>query len=675
VKGQAYHSDATPGRGVDQSLQNALRQNRLWIRSNGRVGKEMDVRMLPSPGFADRDVSNIDFRDAPLRGLDFKNARLRDADFRGADLREVDFTDAKGLLPDNIAGTNLAGAILPANIEVFDDLTALEAASKNSQTLFITMLGACIYSWLTIATTTDSALLINNVSSPLPLISTLIPIVTFYYFTPPILLCLHVYFLLNLQNVWNLLAKLPAIFPDGVPLERKSSPWLLTDLVSFYFRHLRGRMTSLSHIQRALSVFLAWYLVPVTLLAFWLRYLPVRDFLGTIWQTLIVALSLLFATSLHGLAVSTLRMEIISRGSKAMRAVRRKRYAIRIGVTAVLAALLLFFANGAINGTWLADRELLTSPIWKNTGSTFVPWLAARTGISPLLKPNLAHLDVSTKPPSWSGKDEELDSVKGANLSYRDISFANCTGAFAANAHLVGAKLSGAEFTYADLRKSDLSRAVCNDASFAHARLSTARFGAAKMQGAQFYGAFLKKTIFTSDFLRARLGEANKKLSLLGFSSSNFSGAEFTYARMDGCDCRSTLFSKARFLVARICSTDFTGSDLEMAYFTAAIISDCDFELTKLSGSSFDGATLISVNFNRAELSDPNGKLSVVFTNATLRGVDFREASHIESAVFSGACFDSSTKWPDGFDPIKAGAKLDLGAPPPSPAEGAGCDH
>src|SRR6266480_5203514 len=146
----------------------------------------MDVRTLPSSGFADWDVTNVDFRDASLRGLDFKNACVRGADFRGADLREVDFTGAKGLLPGNIAGANLAGATLPANIETFDDLTALEAASKNSQTLFITMLGACIYSWLTIATTTDSALLINNVSSPLPLISTLIPIDTFYYFTPPI---------------------------------------------------------------------------------------------------------------------------------------------------------------------------------------------------------------------------------------------------------------------------------------------------------------------------------------------------------------------------------------------------------------------------------------------------------------------------------------------------------
>lgn len=669
MNGQEPTFDAIPGRARDQSLEADLHQNRLWVRSNGRLGRQMDASAFPSTGFADRDVSNFDFRDAPLRRFNFKNACVRDADFRGADLREVDFTGAKGLLPGTIAGANLAGTILPANIQAFDDLSALEAASKNSQTLFITMLGACIYSWLTIATTTDSALLINNVSSPLPLISTLIPIVTFYYFTPPVLLCLHVYFLFNLQNVWNLLARLPAVFPDGIPLERKSSPWLLTDLVSFYFPHLRVNLTSLSYIQRALSVFLAWYLVPLTLLAFWFRYLPARDFIGTIWQTLIVTLSVLFATSLHALAASTLRMEVTPKGAKGLVEIRRKRRATRFYVTGTLAAILLYFATGAIYGTWRADREFLTSPIWHQTGSSFVPWFCARLGISQLLKPNLSHLDVSTKPASWSGKDNELDSIKGANLSYRDISFADCNETFAANVRFVGANLSGAQLSYSDLRKSDFSRALGRQASFAHARLADAVFGASKMIEAQFYGAQLDRTVFTSDFLRARLDEDNKSRSLLTFSTSDFSGTDFTFAKMNKCDCRSTVFRKSRFLVARLRGVDFTGSDLRMVYFTGASITDCDFELTKLSGSSFDAAILTSVKFDDADFSDRDSKLGSIFTNATLHRVDFSNAHAINSAVFSGAHFDKWTKWPTGFDPIQAGAVLDADESPPIAAK------
>jgi uncharacterized protein YjbI with pentapeptide repeats len=357
-------------------------------------------------------------------------------------------------------------------------------------------------------------------------------------------------------------------------------------------------------------------------------------------------------------------MEITPENREVVREVRRKRRARRLYVTAALTAVLLFFANGVIYGTWRPDHEFLTSPLWHETSSSFVPWLCTRLGISQLLKPNLSHLDVSTKPPSWNGKDEELDSIKGANLSYRNISFANCNETFAANTRFVGANVSGTQFGYGDLRKSDFSRALGKQASFAHARLTKAIFGASKMIEAHFYGAQLDGTIFTSDFLRARLDEDNKSRSLLVFSTADFSGTDFTFARMNECDCRSTIFTKSRFLVARLRGVDFTGSDLRMVYFTGASITDCDFELTKLSGSSFDAAILTSVKFDDADFSDRNNKLGTVFSNAILRGVDFSNAHAISSAVFSGAHFDKSTKWPANFDPIQAGAVADPGEPP-----------
>jgi len=473
---------------------------------------------------------------------------------------------------------------------------------------------------------------------------------------------LLVYFLFNLQNVWNLLARLPAVFPDGIPLERKSSPWLLTDLVSFYFRHLRANLTPLSYAQRILSVLLAWYLVPVTLLAFWFRYLPARDLIGTVWQTSIIILSFFFATSLHGLANSKLRMEVgphDNQPSERTRAVLSKKRAARIFATAALAAVLLFFANGVIYGTWHSDRELLTTPLRAALNSSFVPWVCAHLRIGHFVRPNLAHLDVSTKPTAWNGKDEGLDSIKGGNLSSRDISFADCNGTFAANARFVDTNLSGAQFSYSDLRKSDLTRAFGRETGFAHAQLARVSFGASKMPEAQFYGAHLNETIFTSDFLRARLGEHNKSRSLLGFSSSDFSRGDFSYAEMTKCDCRSTIFARARFLVARLRDVDFTGSDLRMVYFTGASISNCDFELAKLSGSSFDGATLNCVKFNNANFSDRDSKLRTVFSNANLHNVDFSSVPDIRSGVFSGAHFDKSTRWPEGFDPTHAGGTLE----------------
>ena len=631
---------------------------------------------LPPDGFSNQRLAGVDFRDAPLRGADFKGAYLRDTDFRGADLQEANFTDAKGLLPARLAGAHLANATLPATIPAFGDLEALDEASKNARTLFITTLGACIYSWLTIATTTDSALLINNVSSPLPVISTLIPIVTFYYFSPLVLLCLHIYFLFCLQVVWNLLAKLPAVFPDGIPLERKSFPWLLTDLVVFHFRHLRRNLTALSYTQRILSVFLAWYLVPVTLLLFWFRYLPARDLGGSLWHVLVIAFELFFAISLHSLAIATLRFKSLEREARSLQtsaidarlAVRG--IALRIAAAVAVALLLCYCSIGIVNGKWSDDRELRKRPKQFQHLATFLrprsfmPWLAATLGLSSLVKPNLVSREVSTKPASWTGGDNQVDSVRGADLSFRDLSFADCYEVFAPNARFVEADLRGAKFGSSDLRKSDLSRALGDEATFTRARLANTRFGASMMRRTKFYGAQLDQTTFTSDFLRSRLAGPNNGQAMLGFGSSDFSEADFTYAEIDRCDFRSTFFARSRFLVARIKATDFAGSDLSNAHFTGASISSCDFTDTKLYGSSFDRANLTSVVFDGARLADPSCLLVAVFSNTRLSGVDFSKARDIEFAVFTGALYDKTTKWPASFDPIQAGASLDPSSAP-----------
>ncbi len=53
----------------------------------------------------------------------------------------------------------------------------------------------------------------------------------FYLFAPFLLVGLYTYFHLYLQRLWESLADLPAIFPDGTPLDKKADPWLLIGLV------------------------------------------------------------------------------------------------------------------------------------------------------------------------------------------------------------------------------------------------------------------------------------------------------------------------------------------------------------------------------------------------------------------------------------------------------------
>src|SRR5262249_39613734 len=152
-----------------------------------------------------------------------------------ADLHEVDLTQVHGLTAEQLGGTNLSGAQLPAPLQKFERLAEVDTLAQNGQKLLFSLLLACLYSWLTIATTTDVRLLTNSASSPLPLVGTEIPIVGFYIVAPLILFSFYLYCHLYLQRYWEGLAALPAVFPNGRSLDRRTYPWILSDLVHAHF--------------------------------------------------------------------------------------------------------------------------------------------------------------------------------------------------------------------------------------------------------------------------------------------------------------------------------------------------------------------------------------------------------------------------------------------------------
>src|SRR5262249_31504841 len=150
----------------------------------------------------------------------------------------------------------------------------------------------CVYCWLTIATTTDAHLLTNSASSPLPIVQTTMPIVYFFWIAPLILLCVYGYLLIYLQRLWEGLAQLPAVFPDGQTLHQRASSWLLNGLVSIHLFQLRDKRPSFAHFQAALAIFLAWGLVPITVLLFLVRYFPRHDSAGIVFHILLLGISL-----------------------------------------------------------------------------------------------------------------------------------------------------------------------------------------------------------------------------------------------------------------------------------------------------------------------------------------------------------------------------------------------
>jgi kumamolisin len=429
-----------------------------------------------------------DLTDANLSGTDFEDADLIGADFSNADLHRANLSRCK-LAGAIFAGAEMTGAQLPeATAKELNDLSAVKDISSNAQKLFIAMLAACLYSWLTIATTTDVNLVTNRATSSLPVIQTTIPIVGFFYIAPLLLLCAYFYFHFYLQKLWDELGALPAIFPDGKPLYSKADPWLLGDLVRVHSRNLKKRTPFLSNLQIWISVVLAWWIVPLTLLMFWARYLVRHELIGTIFHSLACAASIASAIFLYRLARSTLQG--VERRAFAWPSAFRQRTWIAPVVTGlVIAGLLVAIALGAIRGLRSGS---LADNYWPNqTGfRSWIPKAMTFFKFAPFA--DLRAAELSTKP---SATDKSGKDVKGIQLSATDLRFADMRVSYLADslltdtdleeADLWGADLDHAGMVGADLQGASLAQADLRGAYLAGANLAHADIKYAHFEGAQ----------------------------------------------------------------------------------------------------------------------------------------------------------------------------------------------
>jgi uncharacterized protein YjbI with pentapeptide repeats len=410
------------------------------------------------------DAYQADFSDAWLDDADFTGTDLFEAKFRNANLRAADLSNTNGFpRTEQFAGADLTGAKLPERLKtLYDKLENVKGISENARKIFLALLAACLYCWLTIATTTDVNLITNRASSPLPIIQTQIPIVGFYVVAPLLVLCVYFYFHFYLQKLWEELGALPAVFPDGRPLYTKVDPWLLNDLVRSHLPKLNVDRPFLSYLQLWISVLLAWWIVPITMFLFWARYLVRHERGGSNFHIAIFVISLLSANGLYRLAVATLTRE--DRKAFAWSGILTSRKSYVSAALAVLAMLVLSWASW--ESRWVWDYRIVTA--------------------------SLNGADVSQKKSAYDPVNYNRYSVIGAQLRGANLRHAFAPGAFFAEADLEGADLSGAILNSANMRNADLSDADLRTAQLQFTELQDADLEGCSLRGAIFAGSDLR---------------------------------------------------------------------------------------------------------------------------------------------------------------------------------------
>ena len=552
-----------------------LAGHRRWVETDGKEGSRLVLRGADLVGadfsgsflrgadltdahlryavftradLADADLTGADLQGADLTQADLRRARLRDTVFHDATLATADLSEATNLLGGQLSGSNLAGAKLPASLGDFEAMGNVTEASKTTQNLFASILLVCSYTWLTIASTTDPQLL-NNAAPPasrLPILGTDIPLVRFYLVAPLLLVCLYVYFHLCLQRLWEELADLPAIFPDGRPLDKKAYPWLMNVVVRAHLPRLSGDRSNLSRWQARMSILLGWGLVPMTILILWLRYLRGHDAVGTAAHVVMLAASVATGVGFLSLAATTLK------GSEKRPFLWRQAWgdARARSFGAGVAALVLFstLSYGAIAGVNpdASDRAIaVNGPVSPFSPRRFVPPLLGYVGISTFAQ--LDDVNLSTKPANWvsHGIGNDLDAVKGADLTERNLRHASAYNVFLVNAYMMDVDARGADFRESDLRKCDFRRADLRGTNFRSANLEGADLRytdmtQAKLTDAQLGKAKLKEAKLTDAQLRDAHA-ANADFTRADLRRADLSGADLKGADLSGADLREVV--------------------------------------------------------------------------------------------------------------------------------------
>ncbi|MCS4044574.1 uncharacterized protein YjbI with pentapeptide repeats [Salinibacter ruber] len=268
---------------------------------------DMQKARLWNTGLSGAELQNADLRRARLSGADMTEAKLQNADLEGA----------KGMQIDQVRGANLSMAKLPEEIINFEgpnggSLSAVKVGTQAAKKLLISVLLACAYAAMAITLKSEvgGGTSEGSESIRLPLIGMGMETVEFYYTAPFLLALLFGYFHLQMQRLWERLAMLPAVFPDGKPMDRKVHPWLVTGLARAHVKLLKEKgYPTFFLLQRSVVILLVWVVVPVTIAYFTWMYPSNLNKWGGLFLHILSVIVVGGSIMAYGRAVSTLEQQ------------------------------------------------------------------------------------------------------------------------------------------------------------------------------------------------------------------------------------------------------------------------------------------------------------------------------------------------------------------------------
>ncbi len=609
----------------DWAFDDKLASHREWVESHGISGKRADLSgaELEATELISVNLRLADLHDANLRAADLLLADLRDAclvradleesclvgaNLEGANLEGASLETAMGLVPRQLAGANLRDAQLAPQLMEFEAQTAFTHAAQNAFRYFGAMSAASLASWLIIWKTRDAQLLTDSAIIPFlhsHTAAAALPTAESYLIAPVVVFILYLLFHFHLQRLWDAVQELPAIFPDGHTLG-EDQPGIIVGLLRTHFRWMNPDPASTLLVERILSLLLAYWTVPATLLLFWARYLTRQEIHGTILQALLLVVAT--GIAIHATTKTGRPQERWAFERKWSHRLTGKVKAISaVSVAVVFGVILILLSAGTIAGV---PHDRARAPQYGTANiRRWAPDFFWSLGFDPYA--DLTDAAISRRPATWNVEDDQVSSVDGARLNNAHFRYAQAYAVFLANAHLwrsdfQGAFLSGADMRGADLGESNMRFAVMDQAHMSHANLDRSNLEGADLRRADLRGANLSYCSLANAIL------VDARLDGASFYTARLDGATLTRAHFEKADLRDAFLGGAHmdhadlqgayFWSARLPGADLGGAQLQDAIFIDADLSGANLGGAQLSGTVLNGANLSGTSLEGADL-------------------------------------------------------------------------
>jgi len=641
----------------------ALDQHRIWVETDGEegargefsgvnlsdtdlTGTNLQGAQLQKANLRAADLSMANLRNANLVEADLREANLLGTEFSGANMMGANLYGAQGLWAGRLGGTNLFDATLPEAVAALSGSRTIAEFTRAARWFYLVLMTICVGACALIATTTDVRLLLDQSAIRVARIPNILPTQGFYLGAPLLLAILYLRLQFLLLRLWGSMGALPAVFPDGQTPE-KDGRWYLMGPIRPHLRWSRDPRSPLGLVECYVAIGLAYWTVPATLFFFWLRYLVMQDYRGTLLHVFLLTLTSATACGMPRIVRRVLRPGdwTDESTSQFLHDVLR---ATRIPLLAGAAFFLL--SIGVIRGlpgdnTVRPDVAASDPRRWASTAFQalgFRPYADLTDERMSVGREKLAAVESSP-----------TNEPNGPRLNEINLRYARGYHAAFGNARLWRANLEGSSLVEADFRSANLREAILKSARMDGLQADRANMVSADARWAVFSGgSFQNGDLSYANLEGATLATTN--LSRATLYSVNLRHADMLRAELSHADLRDTKLEGANLSLADLEQTDLSAAKMVGANLTGVqakgtIFLEGDLSRADLRGGTFTGAILRQVRLDGANLM-----------GADLRGALGLEAWQVCSAEgWRGAQLDAD---------VKAAVEQSCGTPGAPPA-------